>query len=144
MKVFKTFLTRELKNLSTSSEKRTFDLASNFPNLVPSLEKVYDSFCFIKKMWITSSYVLFYSLVYLEGTISKTRLIKILRTYMPMRAKREVHRLSEYPIEGAVWGPPPPPHKIIFCSSSSSLLPASTDNCRNIDLYPFPNCCSQF
>ena len=26
-----------------------------------------------------------------------------------MTAKREVHRLSEYLIEGAVWGPPPPP-----------------------------------
>ena len=26
---------------------------------------------------------------------------------MPMRAKREVHRLSEYLMEGAVWGPPP-------------------------------------
>ena len=25
---------------------------------------------------------------------------------MPMTAKREVHRLSEYLIEGAVWGPP--------------------------------------
>ena len=28
---------------------------------------------------------------------------------MPMRAKREVHRLSEYLIEGAVCPPPPPP-----------------------------------
>ena len=26
------------------------------------------------------------------------------RTHKPMRAKREVHRLSEYLIEGAVWG----------------------------------------
>ena len=43
---------------------------------------------------------------------------------MPMRAKREVHRLSGYFIEGAVWGPPPPsPHKIFFCSSSSSPPP---------------------
>ena len=57
--VLKTFLTRELENLSTRSEKQTFDLASNSPNLVPSLEKVYDSFCFIKKMQITSSYFCF-------------------------------------------------------------------------------------
>ena len=28
---------------------------------------------------------------------------------MPMTAKREVHRLSEYLIEGAGWGAPPPP-----------------------------------
>ena len=45
---------------------------------------------------------------------------------MPMRAKREVHRLSEYLIEGAVGCPPP--HKIFFGSSSSSPLPASTLN----------------
>ena len=38
--------------------------------------------------------------------------LRLLRTYMPMTAKREVHRLSEYLIEGAVWGAPlpPPPH----------------------------------
>ena len=35
--------------------------------------------------------------------------LRLLRTYMPMTAKREVHRLSEYLIEGAVWSPPPPP-----------------------------------
>ena len=35
--------------------------------------------------------------------------LRLLRTYMPMTAKREVHRLSEYFIEGTVWVPPPPP-----------------------------------
>ena len=35
--------------------------------------------------------------------------LRLLRTHMPMRAKREVHCLSEYLIEGAV-GSPPPPH----------------------------------
>ena len=34
---------------------------------------------------------------------------RLLRTYMPMRAKRVVHRLSEYLMKGAVWGVPPPP-----------------------------------
>ena len=42
--------------------------------------------------------------------------LRLLRTYMPMTAKREVHRLSEYLIEGAVWSPPK--HKIFSCSSS--------------------------
>ena len=32
--------------------------------------------------------------------------LRLLRTYMPMAAKREVHRPSEYLIEGAVWSPP--------------------------------------
>ena len=50
--------------------------------------------------------------------------LRLLRTYMPMTAKREVHRLSEYLIEGAVWSPPK--HKIFFCSSSP--FPASTLN----------------
>ena len=45
-----------------------------------------------------------------------------------MRAKREVHRLSGYLMERAVWGAPSPPHKIVFCSSSSSQLPTSTLN----------------
>ena len=63
-------------------------------------------------------------------------LLKLLWAYMPMTAKWEVHRLSGYLIEGAVWGfplhtksfsvPLPPPH----------CLPRLwTDNCRNIDLY---------
>ena len=50
--------------------------------------------------------------------------LRLLRTYMPMTAKREVHRLSEYLIEGAVRSPPK--HKIFFCSSSP--FPASTLN----------------
>ena len=35
--------------------------------------------------------------------------LRLLRTYMSMRAKRKVHRLSEHLIEGAVCPPPPPP-----------------------------------
>ena len=46
--------------------------------------------------------------------------LRLLRTYMPMTAKREVHRLSEYLIEGALCGVPlntkyfpvPPPHSL--------------------------------
>ena len=48
--------------------------------------------------------------------------LRLLRTYMPMTAKREVHRLSEYLIVcvgGSAPPPPPPPSVlIVFCSSS--------------------------
>ena len=55
--------------------------------------------------------------------------LRLLRAYMPMRAKWEVHRLSWYLIEGAVWGatppPPPPPPSTQNLFLLLVLLPAS-------------------
>ena len=55
--------------------------------------------------------------------------LRLLRAYMPMRVKREIHRLSGYLIEGAVWGSPSTQNLFLFLFLlPSSPLSASTLN----------------
>ena len=42
-----------------------------------------------------------------ESYLSFSFVLRLLQTYMPMRAKREVRRPSGYLMERAVWGAPP-------------------------------------
>ena len=73
---------------------------------------------------------------------------------MPMRAKREVHRLSEYLIEGTVWGAPlntksfsVPPPRCLFLNFEQTItgIPISIHfrtvvaNFNNLQTHPVCN-----